>query len=130
MRAVKSRDTTPELIVRRLIYRLGYRYRLYRPDIPGKPDLTFLGRRKVIFVHGCFWHGHHCSRGARVPKHNRDYWTEKIARNRARDTALHAQLQAMGWGVLTVWECEVGDPDLAHRLRVFLGQLKRCVLTI
>jgi DNA mismatch endonuclease (patch repair protein) len=120
MRAVKSRDTKPEMIVRRLVHRLGYRYRLHRQDLPGTPDLTFPGRRKVVFMHGCFWHGHDCARGARVPKNNRDYWTAKIARNQARDANECERLRAMGWSVLTVWECEIKDLGLESRLRAFL----------
>jgi DNA mismatch endonuclease, patch repair protein len=111
MRRVKGRDTTPELIVRRLIWRLGGRYRLHRRDLPGKPDIVLPGRRLAVFVHGCFWHGHDCARGARVPKANRDYWTGKIARNRARDAAAHAALVAAGWRVETVWECELKDAE-------------------
>jgi DNA mismatch endonuclease, patch repair protein len=122
MRAVKSKDTTPELLVRRLVHGAGYRYRLHRKDLPGCPDLAFGGRRKVIFVNGCFWHGHDCSRGARVPEHNRDYWIAKIARNRARDDVAQASLQAMGWSALVLWECELKDASsLARRLKRFLG---------
>ena len=120
MRAVKSRDTKPEMIVRRLVHRLGYRYRLHLPNLPGKPDLAFPGRRKIVFMHGCFWHGHDCARGARVPKDNRDYWTAKIARNRARDAKDRDRLRDMGWTIFTVWECETKDPSLASRLQAFL----------
>jgi DNA mismatch endonuclease (patch repair protein) len=121
MRAVKSRDTGAELIVRRLAHSRGYRYRLHRSDLPGKPDLAFSGRRKAVFVHGCFWHGHDCVRGARVPKSNRPYWTAKIARNVARDARNQRQLSALGWSVLTVWECELKDREsLAVRLCSFL----------
>jgi DNA mismatch endonuclease (patch repair protein) len=120
MRAVKSRDTKPEMIVRRLVHGLGYRYRLHRPDLPGKPDLTFPSRRKIVFVHGCFWHGHDCARGARVPKNNRDYWIAKIARNKARETKDSDRLRDMGWSVLTVWECETKSAGLETRLRAFL----------
>ena len=121
MRTVKSRDTTPELVVRRLVYNLGYRFRLHRRDLPGKPDLVFIGRRKVIFVHGCFWHGHNCSRGAREPKTNTEYWHSKISRNRERDTENLARLAALGWRPHIVWECELRDQAaLAHRLRIFL----------
>ena len=109
MRRVKGRDTAPELKVRRLIWSLGGRYRLNRADLPGKPDIVLAGRRLAIFVHGCFWHGHDCARGARVPKANRDYWTAKIARNRARDGAARAALEAAGWRVETVSECELKD---------------------
>lgn len=93
MRAVKGRDTGPELAVRRMLHARGYRYRLHRKDLPGKPDMTFPSRRKVVFVHGCFWHGHSCPRGARMPKTNADYWRAKIGRNRERDEAQRAALR-------------------------------------
>ncbi len=109
MRRVKGRGTAPEMTVRRLVWGLGGRYRLNRADLPGKPDIVLAGRRLVIFVHGCFWHGHDCARGARTPKANRDYWTGKIAANRARDLAARAALEAAGWRVETVWECELKD---------------------
>ena len=109
MRRVKGSGTTPELVVRRLIWRLGGRYRLNRTDLPGKPDIVLPGRRLAIFVHGCFWHGHDCARGARVPKTNRDYWLAKIARNRVRDHAARAALEAGGWRVEAVWECDLKD---------------------
>ena len=117
MRAVKGRNTGPEMTVRRLLHSLGYRYRLHRSDLPGKPDLAFPGRRKVIFVHGCFWHGHSCPRGARAPKTNSSYWTAKIAGNAARDVLNRSRLEDMGWEVLSVWECELKEPV---RLRAFL----------
>ena len=121
MRAVKSKNTTPELVVRRLVYALGYRFRLHRRDLPGKPDLAFIGRRKIIFVHGCFWHGHNCPRGAREPKTNVDYWHSKIARNRERDMEIIAQLASLGWRTCIVWECELKDQAaLAHRLKDFI----------
>jgi DNA mismatch endonuclease (patch repair protein) len=109
MARVKGRDTKPELVVRRMLWRLGARYRLDRRDLPGRPDIVLAGRKLVIFVHGCFWHGHDCARGARVPKANRDYWTGKIGRNRARDIETRAQLEALGWRVEAVWECELKD---------------------
>ena len=109
MRAVKDRNTKPELVVRRLVHQLGYRYRLHRKDLPGKPDLVFPGRRKIIFVHGCFWHAHPCPRGDRMPKTNRAYWQGKIGRNKARDQKHQAELEARGWDVLVVWECELKD---------------------
>jgi len=111
MRRVKGAGTTPELAVRRLIWRLGGRYRLNRKDLPGKPDIVLSGRRLAIFVHGCFWHGHDCARGARVPKANRDYWLAKVARNRARDLNAQAALEAAGWRVEVVWECALRDAD-------------------
>lgn len=122
MQAVKSGDTKPELLVRRRLHALGYRYRLHDRRLPGKPDLVFARRGAVVFVHGCFWHGHDCARGARRPAANRDYWARKIARNRARDAANREALEAMGWRVLTVWECELRDADAAiARLVAALG---------
>lgn len=121
MARVRGQNTKPEMIVRRLVHALGYRYRLHRKDLPGKPDLVFGPRRKAIFVHGCFWHGHHCKRGARKPKQNADYWTAKIARNVARDRENLAALEAMGWQALTIWECELKEvAALETRLKAFL----------
>jgi DNA mismatch endonuclease, patch repair protein len=115
MRQVKARDTAPERVVRRMLWRLGARYRLDRRDLPGRPDIVLAGRKLAIFVHGCFWHGHDCVRGARVPKANRAYWTGKIDRNRARDTETHAKLEALGWRVETIWECELKDSSALER---------------
>jgi DNA mismatch endonuclease (patch repair protein) len=109
MRRVRSSATKPELAVRRLIWSLGGRYRLNSAALPGKPDIVLAGRRLAIFVHGCFWHGHDCARGARVPKANRDYWIAKVARNRERDGAARVALETKGWRVETVWECELRD---------------------
>ena len=109
MRAVKGKDTSPELRVRKLLTALGARYRLHRKDLPGSPDVVLPGRRLALFVHGCFWHGHDCARGARVPKANRDYWLAKVGRNRARDLAARTALEAAGWRVETLWECELRD---------------------
>ncbi|CAN7456615.1 DNA mismatch endonuclease Vsr [Phenylobacterium sp. LjRoot225] len=121
MRRVKGRDTKPEMIVRRALTRLGARYRLHRKDLPGSPDVAMPGRKLAVFVHGCFWHGHDCARGARVPQQNRDYWTAKVARNRARDEKNRTALAAMGWRVETVWECELKDAaGLEARLRALL----------
>ncbi|WP_374510888.1 very short patch repair endonuclease [Niveibacterium sp.] len=120
MRAIRSSDTKPELLVRRLAHRCGYRFRLHRKDLPGKPDLVFPGRKAVVFVHGCFWHMHGCP-SVRVPKSNADYWQPKLTRNRERDAANVAALTQMGWRVLTVWDCETADLDvLEARLRTFL----------
>ena len=122
MRAVKGRDTGPEKTVRRLLTGLGARYRLHRKDLPGKPDIVMAGRRVAIFVHGCFWHGHDCARGARVPKANRDYWLAKVGRNRARDEASRASLEAAGWRVETIWECDMKDEAaLSERLARMLA---------
>jgi DNA mismatch endonuclease (patch repair protein) len=120
MRAVKSRDTKPELDIRSFLHRKGYRYRLHDNDLPGRPDIVFPGRRKVVLVHGCFWHGHTCARGARVPKNNRDYWIAKVARNLERDTTNRERLKALGWNTFVVWECQINDPQLLDQLRPFL----------
>ena len=122
MRRVKGRDTGPEKTIRRLLTGLGARYRLHRKDLPGKPDIVMAGRRLVVLVHGCFWHGHDCARGVRVPKANRDYWLGKVGRNRERDLASHAALEAAGWRVETVWECEMKDEAaLVARLAAMLS---------
>jgi len=117
MRAVKSRDTGPELVVRKLLTKMAPGYRLCRADLPGKPDIAYIGRKLAIFVHGCFWHGHDCARGARMPKTNRPYWQGKIARNRARDAEHGQALEAIGWRILTIHECELKDLE-ALRLRL------------
>ena len=122
MRKVPGKNSSAELKVRRLLTGMGLRYRLHRKDLPGSPDVAMPGRRTALFVHGCFWHGHDCRRGARAPKANADYWSAKIARNKARDTASVAALVAMGWRPLVVWECELKDKaGLEARLRVELG---------
>jgi DNA mismatch endonuclease, patch repair protein len=121
MRAVKGEDTTPEMIVRRMAHRMGYRFRLHRKDLPGKPDLAFPRLHKVVLVNGCFWHGHDCARVARAPKANADYWRAKISRNRLRDDANLAALAAAGWNALVIWECELKIPDqVVRRLAEFL----------
>ncbi len=112
MQAVKSKNTGPELLVRRLLHANGYRYRLHSNKLPGCPDLVFPGRKKVVFVHGCWWHGHDCTRGSRIPKTNIDYWTKKVFRNRTRDLASRKQLQSEGWTVLVLWECQLRDEAL------------------
>lgn len=121
MGRVHSKDTTAELKVRSLTHGLGYRYRLHRKDLPGKPDMVFPSRKKVIFVHGCFWHGHTCARGKRTPKSNSLYWIEKIRKNIDRDTKNQAQLVSLGWNVLVVWECEIIDlHKLADKIYKYL----------
>ena len=109
MRAVKSRDTKPELLLRTMLRSIKTGYRLHRADLPGKPDIVYGPRRLAIFMHGCFWHGHDCKRGARPPKNNADYWRGKIARNRARDDRNVAALAALGWRTLTIFECELKE---------------------
>ena len=121
MARVKSTGTKPELLIRRILTDLGARYRLHRKDLPGSPDVVMPGRKLAIFVHGCFWHGHDCARGARVPKANRDYWLAKVARNTARDGRNVTDLTAAGWRVETVWECEMKDREgLRERLAALL----------
>jgi DNA mismatch endonuclease (patch repair protein) len=111
MRAVKSGDTTPELVVRRLVHALGYRYRLHRRDLPGQPDLVFPRLCKAIQVHGCFWHRHACEAGQSTPATRLDYWNAKFARNVERDRRNLRRLRRLGWSVLVVWECQT------HRTR-------------
>ena len=113
MRAVKGRDTKPEIALRKKLFALGLRYRLNVKELPGKPDLVFPKHKTVVFVHGCFWHGHNCKRGRRQPKQNAEYWIEKIARNKARDKKNAAELKKLGWRVIAVWECELKDLDPA-----------------
>jgi DNA mismatch endonuclease (patch repair protein) len=123
MRAVRKQDTGPEMIVRRLLHAAGYRYRLHDRRLPGSPDLVFSKRCKAVFVHGCFWHGHKC-RASLTPSSRQDYWLTKLARNRARDKANTHALEANGWSVLTVWECETRNKHctlLERKLISFLG---------
>lgn len=112
MRAVKSKNTTPELLVRKLIYSLGYRYRLHNAGLPGKPDIIFTQRKKAIFIHGCFWHGHHCKRGNRVPATNTEYWLKKIDGNKTRDKLAIEKLELDHWKVLILWECGLKNEEI------------------
>jgi DNA mismatch endonuclease, patch repair protein len=121
MSRVGSKDTAPEMTVRRLLHRLGYRYRLHAPELPGRPDLCFPARRRVIFVHGCFWHGHDCRFG-HLPKSRVEYWENKIETNRRRDLDRIVQLAECGWSSLVVWQCETRDTEhLTAKLVAFLG---------
>jgi DNA mismatch endonuclease (patch repair protein) len=124
MARIRSKNTKPELIVRRLAHALGYRFRLHRRDLPGKPDLVFPRRRCVIFVHGCFWHGHGCRLSSR-PKTNSDFWADKIAGNRARDARHVEELRKQGWQVEVIWECETRLKDLAPLEAKLHGFLNR-----
>lgn len=110
MQSVGTRNTGPELVVRRLLHGLGYRYTLHSAKLLGRPDIVFPARRKVIFVHGCFWHGHGCSKG-KLPKSKLDYWQPKIARNKGRDERVLLSLRQQGWKPLVVWQCQVKDPS-------------------
>jgi DNA mismatch endonuclease, patch repair protein len=123
MSAIRSKGMKPEMAVRRLVRGLGFRYRLHRRELPGKPDLVFVPRKKIIFVHGCFWHQHAdpaCLDG-RLPKSRTEYWHAKLARNVERDGLNCEALENSSWQVLIVWECETSRPDLSDRLRAFLG---------
>ena len=121
MRRIRSKGMLPELAVRSLVHRMGFRFRLHRKDLPGKPDLVFASRRKVIFVHGCFWHAHDC-RVAHTPKSNAAYWGPKLERNRTRDTRNIEALRTAGWKSLVIWECEIrGGRALKKRLKAFLS---------
>ena len=122
MASIRSKNTRPEITVRRLIHGLGYRFRLHRADLPGSPDIVLPSRRKVIFVHGCFWHRHTCKWGCKVPPGNPDYWRAKFERNVARDARNREALKQAGWKHIIVWECEVKDISrLQHRLMRFLN---------
>lgn len=110
MAAVKSKDTTPELAIRRALHRRGFRYALHSIGLPGKPDLVFRPRRKIVFIHGCFWHGHRCKKGKR-PKTNKGFWNSKVENNKARDIRAARLLRRGGWSVLTVWQCQTRDME-------------------
>ena len=121
MSRIRSMDTKPEMAVRRILHGLGYRYRLHRSDLPGRPDLTFPSRRKVIFVNGCFWHNHQGCEMARIPSSNRDYWQTKFEKNRSRDKRNLALLKRVGWTPFTIWECELSKPAaLTEKMIAFL----------
>ena len=123
MRRIKSKDSTPEITVRRLVHGLGYRYRLHDHQLPGRPDLVFPKRRKIVFVHGCFWHSHNRCKLAHVPASRQEYWRPKLERNKHRDVAHRRALEALGWDTLVIWECEVKRTEtLAHRLQDFLEE--------
>jgi DNA mismatch endonuclease (patch repair protein) len=121
MRRVRGKDSKVELHVRRLVHKLGYRFRKHAPDLPGHPDMVFRRRQKAIFVHGCFWHRHDCAMGNRLPKSRLDFWEPKLSANRRRDEQQLGELARLGWQVLVIWECETGDDaQLAGRVRAFL----------
>ena len=122
MQAVKSKNTKPEMIVRRLLHAMGYRFRLHREDLPGKPDIALPKYKKAIFVHGCFWHAHGCPKG-QPPKSRLDYWLPKLEQNLKRYRTKKEQIEILGWEVLVVWQCETKDTDsLAAHLRAFLSE--------
>lgn len=111
MAKIRGKDTVPEMVVRRIVHGLGYRYRLHSSVLPGHPDLVFSARRKVIFVHGCWWHQHNCGRGSRLPKSRKGYWIPKLEANKKRDTSARIRLRRLGWKSLIVWECQTTNPD-------------------
>ena len=122
MSAIGGKNTKPEMIVRKLLYSLGYRYRIHYPGLPGKPDLAFPGKRKVIFIHGCFWHRHDCKKGRSLPSKNEEFWQRKLSDNAARDQKNINNLQKLGWEVFVVWECEINQLEfLVIELNQFLG---------
>jgi DNA mismatch endonuclease, patch repair protein len=124
MSQIRSKHTQPELRVRGLVHRLGYRFRLHRKDLPGAPDMVFPGRKKVVFVHGCFWHCHSRCNVSHLPKTRRAYWRDKLVGNVERDKANRRRLRQSGWSVLIVWECETRDIEkLRNRVRTFLDNL-------
>jgi DNA mismatch endonuclease (patch repair protein) len=126
MARIRSKDTKPELAVRSIVHRLGYRFRLHRRDLAGMPDLVFSSRKKAIFVHGCFWHAHQGCKVANRPKSRQEFWDAKLARNKQRDKLNEARLKTDGWDVATIWECETRAPELiVARIVEFLGSKAR-----
>lgn len=122
MAAVHSKNTTPEKAVRRIVHKLGYRYRLHVDDLPGKPDMVFPKRHKIVFLHGCFWHRHSRCRYATQPKTNVEFWQRKFCKNVERDRCTQRKLKKMGWTILVVWQCELKDPEkLVRRIDAFLA---------
>ncbi len=120
MRLIRSKDTKVEMVVRRLVHRLGYRYRLHYRSVPGSPDIALVRLRKAIFIHGCFWHGHRCKLG-RMPKSRIEFWSHKIETNRKRDARVRRKIRAGGWRALVIWECQLNSPRLENRIRGFLN---------
>ncbi len=121
MSRVRSKNTKPEMVIRRLVHRMGFRYRLHVRDLPGNPDLVFPSRGKIIFVHGCFWHRHGTCKFTRWPKSKLNFWKPKLEKNRQRDQLIRRRLRKEGWRVLVLWECQLNRPEaLACRIRAFL----------
>lgn len=121
MRRIRSKDTSIEMTIRRLVHGMGYRYRLHAKDLPGSPDLVFRGRRKIILVHGCFWHRHRKCPLSSTPKTRVDFWKEKFEKNMVRDRRNLRELKKLGWSILVVWQCEIKDKDkLEKKIRLFI----------
>lgn len=121
MASVKPKNTTPEMLVRSAAHRLGFRFRLHRKELPGKPDVVFPSRHIALFVHGCFWHGHDCPHGQRQPVTNVDYWRNKIKRNTERDARVQAELVDLGWKPIVIWECQAKPDNLPGLLVSIIG---------
>lgn len=121
MSRIRGKNTGPEMMVRRAFWATGLRYRLHDKHLPGSPDLVFPGRRTVVFVHGCFWHCHEGCSNFRIPKTRTDWWSAKLTRNKVRDAEARAELEAAGWCVVVIWECEVADQELLNK---FVSRLK------
>jgi DNA mismatch endonuclease (patch repair protein) len=121
MSRVRSKGTRPEMVVRKMVFSMGYRYRLHRKDLPGTPDLVLPGRRSIILVNGCFWHSHDCKLGQRLPKSNIEYWVDKKMKNCKRDILSMKSLNNLGWRVMVIWECEIKNENLMHSIRRFLN---------
>jgi DNA mismatch endonuclease, patch repair protein len=129
MAAIRSRDTKPEIVLRQLLRSAGYRYRVNDPSLPGKPDIVFPRDKKVIFIHGCFWHRHNCKAGRSEPATRRAFWNRKLLSNKARDRRRISELRDLGWGVLTVWECQLKGARpirTLERIRMFLAAKGMC----
>ncbi|RWE07705.1 MAG: DNA mismatch endonuclease Vsr [Mesorhizobium sp.] len=125
MQSVRQKNTGPEIAIRRALHAMGYRFRLHVKELTGKPDIVFPSRRKAIFVHGCFWHGHDCTKG-RLPKSREDYWGPKIAANKARDEQTMNKLKELGWDCMAVWQCETKDSErIVDKIKLFLGDESR-----
>lgn len=125
MRHIRSSNTKPEITVRKILYSLGYRYRLHKKDLPGKPDLVFAKRKKIIFIHGCFWHQHNLTTclDSKIPKSNKQYWNQKLKNNAQRDIRNQMALKELGWDILIIWECEIkNDKKLIKRMQKFLSK--------
>jgi len=122
MAAVRSANTKPEMTVRSAAHRLGFRFRLHKKQLPGTPDLVFPSRRVALFVHGCFWHSHDCTRARKLPETNAGFWHKKIGRNVERDKKVQSELLALGWKPVVIWECQTKDSNLPERLKVLLSR--------
>lgn len=125
MSRIRGKDTKPEMTIRRLVHSMGFRYRLHSGGLPGRPDLVFAGRKKVIFVNGCFWHRHTGCRAGSLPKSNIAFWREKLNKNAERDRSNIRKLEDLGWSVMTIWQCEISDHDLPWRISDFLTEASR-----